>query len=249
MPVFPLLVNGTRHAVDLPGDTPLLWVLRDRLGLTGTKYGCGAGLCGACTVHLDGRPIRSCTQPLSGSVGKPITTIEGGPILDTGRLTGVLRLVAETAGWERPLPPGKARGLAAHFTFGSYAAQVVEISRDREEQVRVDRFVAAIDCGTVVNLSGAEAQAQGGILEGLSAALFGEITVAAGRVQQTNFNQYRWLRFDEAPPVEVHFVPSEEPPSGMGEPPLPPVAPRGSQRDLRSHRPPPPAAPGEEGEE
>jgi isoquinoline 1-oxidoreductase subunit beta len=89
----------------------------------------------------------------------------------------------------------------------------------------VDRIVAAIDCGTVVSLSGAEAQAQGGILEGLSATLFGEINVAAGRVQQTNFHQYRWLRFDEAPPVEVHFIPSQESPSGMGEPPVPPVAP------------------------
>jgi isoquinoline 1-oxidoreductase beta subunit len=149
----------------------------------------------------------------------------GGPILDTGRLAGVLRLVAEKAEWARPLAAGKARGLAAHFTFGSYAAEVVEVSRDDKGRIRVDRIVATIDCGTVVNLSGAEAQAQGGILEGLSATLFGEIIVAAGRVQQTNFHQYRWLRFDEAPPVEVHFVPSQESPSGMGEPPVPPVAP------------------------
>ena len=77
MPVFQLLVNGTRRPVDLPADTPLLWVLRDALGLTGTKYGCGAGLCGACTVHLDSRPVRACTLALSSAVGKPITTIEG----------------------------------------------------------------------------------------------------------------------------------------------------------------------------
>ena len=72
-----LLVNGTKHTVDIDGDTPLLWVLRDILGLVGTKYGCGEGLCGACTVHLDGKAIRSCKWPVSKVAGKKITTIEG----------------------------------------------------------------------------------------------------------------------------------------------------------------------------
>jgi isoquinoline 1-oxidoreductase beta subunit len=89
----------------------------------------------------------------------------------------------------------------------------------------VDRIVAVVDCGTVVNLSGAEAQVQGGVLDGLSAALYGEITVEQGRVKQGNFHDYRLLRIDEAPRVEVHFVPSTQKPSGLGEPPLPPVAP------------------------
>lgn len=77
MPSYLLLVNRTRRRVDLPGDTPLLWALRDALGLTGTKFGCGAGLCGACTVHLDGRPVRSCGVTVADAAGKPITTIEG----------------------------------------------------------------------------------------------------------------------------------------------------------------------------
>jgi isoquinoline 1-oxidoreductase beta subunit len=149
----------------------------------------------------------------------------GGPELDTGRLARVLQLAAEKAGWTTPLPQGRARGIAGHFTFGSYAAEVAEVSRDGNGKPRVDRIVAAIDCGTVVNLSGAEAQAQGGILDGLSAALYGEITVENGRVRQSNFNEYRLLRFEEAPRIEVHFVPSEAPPSGLGEPPVPPVAP------------------------
>jgi aerobic-type carbon monoxide dehydrogenase small subunit (CoxS/CutS family) len=77
MPPVTLVINGTRRRVDLPGDTPLLWVLRDSLGLTGAKYGCGAGHCGACTVHLDGVAVRSCTIPVAGAAGKRITTIEG----------------------------------------------------------------------------------------------------------------------------------------------------------------------------
>jgi isoquinoline 1-oxidoreductase subunit alpha len=77
MAVFTLLVNGARHRVDLPPDTPLLWALRDTLGLTGAKYGCGAGHCGACTVHVGAAPVRACAIPVAGAVGKPITTIEG----------------------------------------------------------------------------------------------------------------------------------------------------------------------------
>jgi CO/xanthine dehydrogenase Mo-binding subunit len=89
----------------------------------------------------------------------------------------------------------------------------------------VDRIVVAVDCGQVVNLSGAEAQVQGGVFDGLGAALHGEITVERGRVRQTNFDGYRLLRMNEAPRVEVHFVKSTAPPSGLGEPPVPPVAP------------------------
>jgi len=74
---YAVKVNGTRHSVDVDGDTPLLWVLRDVLGMTGTKFGCGMALCGACTVHLDGKPARSCITPISGAVGKSVTTIEG----------------------------------------------------------------------------------------------------------------------------------------------------------------------------
>ena len=149
----------------------------------------------------------------------------GGPVFDTDRLAGVLRLAAHKAGWSRPLEAGRARGIAGHFTFGSYAAHVVEVSRDPAGGVRIDRIVAAVDCGQVVNLSGAEAQVQGGTLDGLGAALYGEITIQGGRADQSNFDGYRLLRLREAPRVEVHFVPSEEPPTGLGETAVPPVAP------------------------
>ena len=149
----------------------------------------------------------------------------GGPVFDPGRLAGVLRLAAGRAGWGAPLPAGRARGIAGHFTFGSYAAEVVEVSTDRNGDFRVDRIVAAVDCGIVVNRSGAEAQVEGGILEGLCAALYGEITVERGRVRETNFDTYRWLRIGEAPVIEAYFVENGEGPRGLGEPPVPPVAP------------------------
>lgn len=148
----------------------------------------------------------------------------GGPVFDTGRLAGVLRLVADKAGWGSPPAAGRARGIAGHFTFGSYAAHVVEVAR-AADGFRVERVVVALDCGLVVNRSGAEAQVQGGVLDGLSAALYGGVTVEGGRVRETNFDRYRLTRMREAPRVETWFVSSEAPPSGLGEPPVPPVAP------------------------
>jgi isoquinoline 1-oxidoreductase beta subunit len=149
----------------------------------------------------------------------------GGPEFDTGRLAAVLRLAAERSGWGTPSPEGRARGVAAHFTFGSYAAHVAEVSADANGAVRVHRIVCAVDCGLVVNQLGAEAQVEGGIMDGLGAALHAEITIKQGRAEQLNFDRYRLLRIDEAPAVEVYFVPSTRAPSGLGEPPLPPVAP------------------------
>ncbi|HUQ79692.1 MAG TPA: molybdopterin cofactor-binding domain-containing protein [Gemmatimonadaceae bacterium] len=149
----------------------------------------------------------------------------GGPVFDTGRLAAVIRLAAERAGWGTPLPRGRGRGIAAHFTFGSYAAHVAEVSVDVSGRVRVHRIVAAVDCGTIVNRSGAEAQVQGGVIDGVSSALYGQVTVDRGRVRQSNFTDYRLLRMSESPTIEVHFVQSSTPPSGLGEPPVSPVAP------------------------
>jgi isoquinoline 1-oxidoreductase subunit beta len=148
----------------------------------------------------------------------------GGPVLSTARLKGVLRLAAERSGWGSPLRPGTARGIAAHFTFSGYAAVVAEVSV-RQGSPRVERLVTAVDCGTVVNPSGAEAQVEGAMLDALQAALHGEITVERGRVQQRNFGAYRLLRIGEIPGLEVHFVPSALPPTGLGEIAVPPVAP------------------------
>jgi isoquinoline 1-oxidoreductase beta subunit len=150
---------------------------------------------------------------------------DGVPELDTARLRGIIELVAAKAGWGGALPQGRGRGIAAHFSFGSYAAQVAEVTVSPEGALRVDRFVCAIDCGMVINPDTIEAQMQGSVVFGLAAALKGAITIAGGGVEQGNFDGYEMLRIDEMPVVETHILPSAEPCGGMGEPAVPTVAP------------------------
>jgi isoquinoline 1-oxidoreductase beta subunit len=141
------------------------------------------------------------------------------------RHLGVLTLVAEKAGWGRPLPRGRGRGIAVHESFGTYVAQVAEISVNKEGELRVHRVVCAVDCGQTVNPETITAQMESAIVFGLSAALHGAITIKDGRVEQGNFDDYPVLRLNEMPKVEVHIVKSREKPGGIGEPAVPPIAP------------------------
>ncbi len=141
-----------------------------------------------------------------------------------GRHRAVLELLAEKCGWSTPLPAGRARGVAIHESFGSVVGEVAEVSM-QDGLPRVHRVVAVIDCGTAVNPQMIAGQIESAVNYGLSAALYGEITYADGKPQQSNFDTYRVLRIDEAPAVETHLLPSEQPPSGVGEPGLPPIAP------------------------
>jgi len=135
------------------------------------------------------------------------------------RAKAVLELAAERAGWGQPLPAGRGRGIALLHAFGeTYIAQVAEVSVSKAGDVRVHRVVCAVDCGTIVNPDTVRAQMEGGIVFGITAVLFGEITIKDGRVEQRNFNDYRMLRINEAPVVEVHLVKSTEAPGGIGEP-------------------------------
>lgn len=140
------------------------------------------------------------------------------------RVRAVLDLVAEKARWDHPLAPPsdpqsrRGRGVSVLSAFGSHLAQVAEVTVNKAGEIRVDRVVCAVDCGTVVNPDTVNAQIDGGIQFGVSAALWGEITIQAGRVVQGNFHDYRVLRLSEAPRVEVHVVPSALPPGGVGEP-------------------------------
>jgi isoquinoline 1-oxidoreductase subunit beta len=134
------------------------------------------------------------------------------------RAKAVLELAAEKAGWGQSLPERVGRGVSLQFVFGTYMAQVAEVEVSKNGAVRVRRVVCAVDCGTVVNPDTVEAQIQGAIIFGITAALYGEITLKDGRVQQTNFDTYQMLRMNEAPAIEVHIVQNSEPPGGMGEP-------------------------------
>ena len=133
------------------------------------------------------------------------------------RARAVLDLAAEKSGWGQPLPKGSGRGVALQFVFGSYLAQVAEVEVSRDGNVRVRRVVCAMDCGTVVNPDTVQAQLQSGVIFGATAALYGEITLKNGRVEQSNFDTYQMLRMNEAPVIDVHVVKSAEPPGGMGE--------------------------------
>lgn len=142
------------------------------------------------------------------------------------RMRAVLELAAEKAGWNStPLPKGKGRGIAVAEAFKTFVAQVAEVSVDDKGFVTVDRVVCAVDCGTPINPDVIAAQMEGGIGFGLGAVLYGTITLKDGRVEQDNFNSYRVLRINEMPKVEVHIVPSTEPPTGVGEPGVAPVGP------------------------
>ncbi len=137
----------------------------------------------------------------------------------------VLQTAAKKAGWGKTLPKGRGRGIAVHESFGSFIAQVAEVSLEKNGNVKVHRVVCAVDCGRIVNPDTIKAQMESGIIFGLSAALYGAITLKNGRVEQGNFDTYPLVRMAAAPQIEVHIIASNEAPGGVGEPGVPPIAP------------------------
>jgi isoquinoline 1-oxidoreductase beta subunit len=140
------------------------------------------------------------------------------------RHLGVLERAAAEAGWGTPAPEGRARGLAVHHSFDSFVAQVAEVSLE-DGRPRVHRVTCAVDCGRVVNPDTVRAQLEGAVGFGLTALLYGAITLKDGRVEQSGFHDYRMLRIHEMPQVDVHIVESGERSTGIGEPGVPPIAP------------------------
>ncbi len=144
---------------------------------------------------------------------------------DTGRLITVVEKVRQMCNWDIPLPKGQGRGFAARKGAGSFIAEVVTVEVDANGKLQILKVDAAVDCGIVVNRSGAEAQVEGGILEGLCAAMYGEITIRGGATEQSNFHDYPWIRLGEVPEMNIEFIKNDLPPRGLGEPPLPPAIP------------------------
>jgi isoquinoline 1-oxidoreductase beta subunit len=162
--------------------------------------------------------VESFMDELAAAAGQDPVAYRRALLDQTPRARAVLDLATQEAGWGRPLPAGSARGVSLLHAFGSYIAQVAQVRVSKTGDVRVERVVAAVDCGTIVNPNTVEAQIQSGIIFGISAALWGEITLKDGRVEQHNFNDYRVLRINEAPAIDVHLVASAEAPGGIGEP-------------------------------
>jgi isoquinoline 1-oxidoreductase beta subunit len=140
------------------------------------------------------------------------------------RQQAVVRLAADRARWMTPLPKGRGRGIAFFDYDGTYIAEVAEVTVTKRGGVHVDRVVCAIDCGTIINPDTVRAQVESAVIWATSAALYGEITMKDGRTVQSNFHDYRVLRMAESPVVEVHLVRNTEPPTGVGEPAVPPLA-------------------------
>jgi isoquinoline 1-oxidoreductase beta subunit len=169
-------------------------------------------------------PLAFRLKLIGGDRKIPLFDAEKEPPLDTARLKGVLELAAEKAGWGKPLPEGQGRGIAAFYSFDSYTAAVAEVSV-KSGAVKLERLVYAVDCGRPINPEGVRSQVESAAIYGLSAASYDAITISGGRVVQSNFNDYRMPRMNEAPKMEVHVVMSKEEPTGIGEPGLPVVAP------------------------
>ena len=170
--------------------------------------------------------VETFIDELAAAAGKDAVAFRRALLKGHPRHRGVMELAADQAGWGEPLSEGRGRGIAVHESFNTYVAQVAEVTVHQDRSFSVDRVVIAVDCGVAVNPDIIRAQMEGGMGFGLSAALSSAITLKEGRVEQSNFHDYTVLRLNQMPPVvEVHIVKSAEPPTGVGEPGVPPIAP------------------------
>lgn len=197
-------LNVDLHTVDLP--VPVQWWRS--VGHTHTAF--------STEVFID---------QVARQAGKDPVELRMQLLKDHPRHQGVLKLAAEKAGWGRDLPQGRALGVAVHESFNSFVAQVAEVSLQADGGFKVEKVTCAVDCGIAINPDIIKAQMEGGIGYGLAPTLVSEITLENGQAVQSNFHNYQVLRIDQMPEIEVHIVPSAEPPTGVGEPGTPPIAP------------------------
>jgi isoquinoline 1-oxidoreductase beta subunit len=168
--------------------------------------------------------MESMIDELAWSAGRDPVEFRAGLLKNAPRHLRALQLAAEKAGWGQSPPKGRARGVAVHESFGSIVAQVAEASVDPDKSIQVHKVTCAVDCGTAINPLGIEAQVQGSIAYGLSAVLHSELTLKGGRVEQSNFHDYRVLRMPDMPQIEVHVIESDAKMGGIGEPATAPIS-------------------------
>lgn len=204
---------------DLPYAVP-----HQRIAHTATRSGVPVGFWRAVGHSHNAFFSEGFIDELAHAAGADPLAFRLGLLSDAPRHRAVLALAAERAGWGTPLPTGRARGLALHESFGSIVAMVIEVSA-REGRPHAERVVAAVDCGTVVHPDGVAQQIESAVLFGLAAALHGRVDIVGGVVQQKNLPDLPLLTLADTPVIETHLIASDRPPTGMGEPGLPPVAP------------------------
>jgi isoquinoline 1-oxidoreductase beta subunit len=206
-------IDAVDSAVDMPYDIPNFHVEYVRAEPRGVTTGFWRGVGPNNNVFA----IECFMDELARKAGLDPIAFRRGMLDKNPRLKAALDLVAEKSDWGKPLPARVGRGVCAQPSFGSFIATVVEAEVDDKGEVHLRRVTSAVDTGIAVNPDTIVAQLQGGLIFGLTAALFGEITIERGRVQQSNFNDYRMLRIDEVPKIEVHVIKSGEDPGGIGE--------------------------------
>jgi isoquinoline 1-oxidoreductase beta subunit len=204
--------DAVAGAADLPYSIPALrseWVRQD--GPVALNWWRGVGETHNVFV------VESFLDELAHAAGQDPVAYRRTLLGKNPRSLAVLNKAAQLSGWGEPLPPRSARGISLHDSFGTHAALVLEVEVDTQGEIRLRRATAAVDCGIAVNPNSVIAQIEGGVLFGLSAALYNGITFENGRVQQSNFHDYRQIRMNEVPPFGVFVMPSEEKPGGLGE--------------------------------
>jgi isoquinoline 1-oxidoreductase subunit beta len=205
--------DAVDSAVDMPYDIPDFQVQYLRVEPPAVPTGWWRGVGPNNNVFA----IESFMDELAKKAGKDPIAFRRDMLAKQPRLLAALDLVAAKSDWGKPLPARVGRGVCVQPSFGSFIATVVEAEVDNQGEVSLRRITTAVDVGTLVNPDSVEAQLQGGLVFGLTAALYGEITIKKGRVEQSNFHDYRMLRIDQVPKIEVHMIKSGEPPGGVGE--------------------------------
>jgi len=206
-------IDALDSAVDMPYDIPNFHVEYVRAEPPAVPTGFWRGVGANNNVFA----IECFMDELARKAGKDPIDFRRAMLGKNPRLLAALNLVAEKSNWGEPLPVRAGRGVSVQPSFGSFIATVVEAEIDEQGEVRLRRVTSAVDTGIAVNPDTIVAQLEGGLIFGLTAALYGEVTIDKGRVQQSNFNDYRMLRIDQAPKIEVHIIKSGEPPGGIGE--------------------------------